>query len=421
MRTAPSLLLLLPLLAGCTSPAVDGPMPGTDPTFAFGAPVKAFEACENRFRTCFEPTIAASPDGLLFATSAIGGPVARSKDNGTTWEKLSAPAVAGGPQGAVHNDVMVQVDAKGRLYFSSLITTIQGGVVLHGIQVSRSDDQGASWPVRTYVGLPSSRHTTEGADRQWLAFGPGDVVYLQYHRIDPALVAAAPIALLAGDIRLARSDDAGRSFGDFVAASNLGGHIGGQPAVNAAGHLFVPFFEYTPSDLAAGNSKLYVAKSTDQGRTFQRTQVEVPGPSSAGDFFPIAVVDGGRVHVVWKDAQATVRLATLEPGASRWSAPSRLSGGNTSGSPWAVAGAERMHVAWTEREGDRAQIVYATVHANGTVAGKLPASPRFNVSGARPNTDFTHFALLPGEMPAVVWSNGARDIQVAVAGWHPRE
>ena len=74
-------LTLVPLtVAGCLGDrAADGSDPATMAALAFGPGVAAVEC---RYDNCYEPSVAADPQGRLFAVDGVTSDVAVSEDGG---------------------------------------------------------------------------------------------------------------------------------------------------------------------------------------------------------------------------------------------------------------------------------------------------------------------------------------------------
>ncbi|MBJ7609376.1 MAG: exo-alpha-sialidase [Candidatus Dormibacteraeota bacterium] len=122
-----------------------------------------------------EPRAAVTPDGHHFVVSNSAGTmtVYESDDGLTNWHKTSATPVG---QMNPTIDVDIIATSTGRLVVSELDF---GGV---NFRTSYSDDQGATWTASTGI-LPFSGTGAVDQDRQWLAAGPNNRVYLLFHNL----------------------------------------------------------------------------------------------------------------------------------------------------------------------------------------------------------------------------------------------
>lgn len=154
---------------------------------------------------------------------------------------------------------------------------------------SRSTDGGATFSAPLRISGGREAAPARGPS---LAAGAGGRVYLVW------TVGDDPEA----DIRLALSDDGGRSFGEPRVLFESGGHADGPKiAVDPEGILHVVYAESPAGPFQSYHVRY--ARSADGGRTFEAPK-EISGPrtrevDSAG--FPAVSVDGqGRVYVVWE-------------------------------------------------------------------------------------------------------------------------
>ena len=416
-----ALLVLSPaLLAGCIADTIPVPedaagLEGGDAGLRLLPPVAALTQCRGN---CFEPTVAAAPDGTLYVTDGIAGGIAVSRDGGATFETVPPPPMPPlTPRPAYQNDALVQVDAEGRLYFSALFTPYAYvgtfTMTLLGIQVAMSEDGGKTWAVNTFLSLSSTPQSAPvGNDRQWLAFGPGGEVYLSYKTISPVFVGGVGFLPMAGTVWLARSDDQGRTFSPFRAVTApeeaLGSLIAGAAVVDAEGRVLLPYLTFAGGD----GGRLRVGISEDGGKTFTRVDAYVPpGGKRAGTYFPVLAAGPDGVHLAWNDAAGAVLMSTSRDGGRTWSEPVAWSdpAHSVTSSPWVLARADgALDVAYFDLGEDQ---VSASIHvvrgpADGAPAHRAEAAPLVKGFKGKPaHTDFAHLAHLPGGRVATVWAD----------------
>lgn len=411
-----ALLIAPALMAGCASEApgivIGEAQPPVLPTYA---------SAETGLPECggfCEPSIAVSADGVIAALAR--GTIAVSQDEGATFELRTVPPV---PEravpGAFQNDELVQYAPDGRLYYSALLTNydfVTQSIVLDGVQVASSPDDGTTWDVNTLLSLATTpMENAVGADRQWLAFGK-DEVYLTYHEVSPILnYATGTMVMLPveDNIVVARSTDGGRTFSPFTRVFTgddaSDSFIGGRPVVDDAGRLMLAAFRYD----GQGGS-LWFVTSDDDGRTFTYEQI-----ASTGDMFPTVAVQGAQVVVAYKNMDGRIVLMQSLDGGATWD----------EGIGWTEATETAVSSPWVEpRENGDLDVVwiqeldegaYALRHTRGaqiTAETRAVVAPRFEGSpGIRANTDFAHFAHLPdGRIATIYGDQRAESVMVAI-------
>ncbi|MHB8606470.1 MAG: sialidase family protein [Thermoplasmatota archaeon] len=148
------------------------------------------------------------------------------------------------------------------------------------------------------------------ADRQWLAFGPGDKVYVAYWQSRTS------------SAWLATSSDDGASFADF---QHIAASFAGYPAVDANGTLFVPHDEagVDPTGLIqSSSSAVLVAISRDGGKSFQDAEVRRGEDTEPGGFWPVACTDDhGDIFVAWTNHAGRVLVSRSVDDGRTWSSP----------------------------------------------------------------------------------------------------
>lgn len=166
---------------------------------AFGPPVALPQADGGT-----EPRAAVTPDGHHFVVSNSGGTmtVYESDDGLTNWHKT--PTNPAG-QSVPTIDVDIIATTTGRLVASELDGA---GLNFH---TSYSDNQGATWAASTGV-LPISGTGAVDQDRQWLAAGPDNRVYLLFHNLLSGTV--------THNMYVITSTDNGATFGAPIPVTN---------------------------------------------------------------------------------------------------------------------------------------------------------------------------------------------------------
>ncbi|MHB8633865.1 MAG: sialidase family protein [Thermoplasmatota archaeon] len=413
-------LLLLVALAGCVST----PLGATPGPVRFGFDGALTIPLDCHVLGCFEPTVAADLEGRIFV-SAIGSGLAAGSAAGAFKAVASPPLPVGAPAFLFQDDVLLQVDPAGRLYYSALLEGEAGW----GVQVARSDDGAHSWAVNAWVS-PLSGTPSPGldGDRQWLGFAPSGDVYLsfaQWAQTTGTLVTYAPgVSYVPVGLWSARSTDGGRTFGTFVLVSNYLQRFekngNGPPVVDATGRLYVPFLASQPEACVAacqsvpvGAGRVAMAISDDFGASFHVVNVTVAAGPAAGGWLPEASVGPqGELFATWwawaQDHAVAMASHSRDHGAT-WSTPTvwSASGLDVTASPWIVAGpGANVTVAYFGLSGkgnvslavDRGQESGGTSHV-------VVATGLHGGAGRATNTDFAHAALLPDGRLVVAWSD----------------
>jgi hypothetical protein len=281
-----------------------------------------------------EPGLSVHGSNVYATTPGSGGAVwAYSRDDGLHWTK--GPTVKP-PAGQVHgaapgSDSDVAVGTDGTVYV--------GDLTIDGIEVSRSDDGGVTFPQQVFV------DTNLTADREWLAVdGTGDeaIVYVAWHE------------LATGTMLVKRSTDGGKTFDltptlvysqpTTTGESVRNGTSIGQISTDSHGHVYI---SYGVTRLDTTNtayvtlpiSQIVVSVSSDYGKTWHDVTAN-PGyaDSNFGNFWMATAVDsGGTVYAVYSGRQhdATdpmqVFLQASSDHGETWTAPYVVSppGGNS--------------------------------------------------------------------------------------------
>jgi hypothetical protein len=414
------------MLAGCahaptpdaspTAQETSKPSPPLTPIANVTGPIPIeATSCDN----CREPTVAVDAQGRLFVTDGSPETLGVSLDGGATFQQLPVPAVPSQVPSQGIADAILQTGPDGRLYYSALVWQVldAGGVLFQSaIHVASSADAGKTWDRNVLVESPLS------ADRQWLAFAGDGTVYLAWlHYAGRVTTAVSSVPLITG-VWVSRSDDGGLSFGAPAQATSTeteGSGLCGQPVVDSAGRLVIPYMTYgyaQDAGAAAGVPLgLRLAVSADGGRTFASRIIYQRPDGHAVGIFPSLAIHGDALALAWQDLDGHGAFMTSRDGGTTFSEPAQW-WGNASlpYSPWLLWQGNRLVVAWTEQLNDTTLAAHMAVLGNATYDALLGLghAPK----GTR-TSDFTHMALLPDGRAAVVWPDyDGHRILLAIAG-----
>ena len=173
-----------------------------------------------------------------------------SNDNGLTWE---APRQIASP-GSGQFDAQIVVDAiDRRTVYAAWLQNNKSDTV-----VARSADFGRSWSVVI------ADRTNAGTDKPILAVRGTDV-YVGYNHAQKVWVSS--------------SHDGGITFTSTNVNSNakLGWSLAGGGTVDPAGNVYFAWAGYTQNGGAKGPVNLYISKSSDSGKTWSTTLLDVSG------------------------------------------------------------------------------------------------------------------------------------------------
>jgi hypothetical protein len=243
-------------------------------------------------------------------------------------------------------DPNADFDTKGRVYQTTLpFNAFWDDSRLHPdgeIDISYSDDLGRHW-VKGNGGQPlepsnhaSARQLGHVEDKQWIAVNhiPGSP------NQDHVYAAWAVFNGSATKVRMAVSRDRGQTFDKAVTISPPS-EVGSAatfvyPMIDAAGSLFVAIVSFPPN---GDPSVIYVARSTDDGRSFGPfTAVATPSLLPTAGFPNTRFRDGivesfaasptfaGHLYLVYEDwdtavGQMDVKFTQSTDGGATWSAP----------------------------------------------------------------------------------------------------
>jgi hypothetical protein len=173
-----------------------------------------------------------------------------SNDNGATWQLPRQIT----PPGTAQFDAQIVVDpADRRTVYAAWLQNDKSDTI-----VAKSADFGQSWSL-----VVADRGTSE-ADKPVLAVR-GQDVYVGFER--------------ARKMRVAASHDGGVSFisTDIFAGVRLAGAMAGGATVDPAGNAYFAWVAYAQNAAVKGRVNLYTIKSSDGGKTWTFTPLDVSG------------------------------------------------------------------------------------------------------------------------------------------------
>lgn len=228
---------------------------------------------------------------------------------------MGLPGTNAGPHGPGQgfSDPTFAKDAAGNIYHSELY--------LAQASVSKSSDDGRTW----LQGNPAGSHMPI-VDRQWLAAGAEDTVYLSFNQIPTGHV-------------VMKSTDGGLTFPDHT-------YVDG-----GAGPLYVDEETGTVYEHGFDDGRYSVHVSTDGAASFDRYTI-AEGRQFSGIFADLALDEAGNVYATWQEANPrggqSVYVAASTDQGQTWTSPERVSPVNGSYIwPRVTAGDEgRVFVTW---------------------------------------------------------------------------
>lgn len=325
----------------------------------------------------WEPVLAADAHGHIYILFPQYGPVPQcpgciqptmvlmtSNDNGVSWDSPRPLLTSTAGQ----FDAQIKVDPQdGQTLYASWM---QGK---HDIVVARSQDFGRFW----YFTIAEHSSDTE-IDKPVLAVR-GPSVYVSFNHEQTLSVAA--------------SHDYAQGFSSTVLnpVADPGWSLAAGATVDPVGNVYYSWTAYPPTDLLKRPAQVFVSRSTDGGRTWSMTSLDVsraaPGCSaqlcSAGFLasqMSLASDDAGVIYVVWNSGSVTggaqrIYFSSSTNAGASWSAKANISNapfGVEHCFPVITAGAAGdVRVAWmdTRRIDSENHPVWNTFYRTSTSGG----------------------------------------------------
>jgi hypothetical protein len=248
-------------------------------------------------------------------------------------------------------DPNVDFDTKGRVYQTVLpFNSFFDATKLHPdgeIDVSYSDDMGRTW-VKGNGGVPleppnnaSAKQAGHVEDKQWIAVNHIVGSPFQDHVYAAWAVFNGSSAGGGIKVRMAVSRDRGQTFDKAVTItppSQVGaGATFVYPEIDAAGDVYVAVVSFPPANKKG--STIYVARSTDDGRSFGPFVPVAPVTIPPGEVYPntrfrsgiaesfaASPTYAGHLYLTYEDwdsvaGQADVKFTQSTDGGQTWSTP----------------------------------------------------------------------------------------------------
>jgi hypothetical protein len=326
-----------------------------------------------------------------------------SSDGGLTWTNGLIPMTGALGNFQDASDPAVSFSENGTLYYSGVAFDVnfRTNMPFDGtIFVSKSTDDGSSFPQTTIVASGSTRIGGIFNDKPWVGVDEttglfAGRVYVSWTRFTSSTTS---------DIIVAYSGDGGRSFPSTVKVSNSLLNQGSVPVVGSDGTLYVVW-----NDLS--NSQIMEAKSTNGGASFYSpvvvsTYVPLPRSHLANSLFrvnsfPTAAADdtNGNAYVAWADygnGYAVILSSRSLDGGVTWSKPIRVNDDTTTNDhffPWMAVSHGLLSIVFYDRRLDPKNHLVDAFYAESADSG-ASFSPNVRVTDASFNPD------------AIIFSNG---------------
>ena len=285
-----------------------------------------------------EPSIAINlQDTNNIVAASILDKVYTTKDGGKTWTKESLKSSYG-----VYGDPAVISSADGCFYYFHLSDPSgkgwQGEEILDRMVVQKSKNGGTSWNNGYSIGL----NHPKDQDKEWPAINhKNGNIYLTWTQFDKY---GSKETSDKSNILFSKSTEGGKNWSAPIAINELQGDCidddktveGAVPTVGPEGEIYVAW---------SYNNKIYFDRSTDEGKTWLKKDVEVanqvggwaldiPGINRCNGM-PITICDvsnspyNGTIYVNYADQSngeddTDIWLVKSTDKGSTWSAPKRV-------------------------------------------------------------------------------------------------
>lgn len=296
-------------------------------------------------------------------------------------------------------------DGDGRLWIASKAAGEGGDHVV----LRHSEDEGRSWSGPITVNARAEAVSADGENRPKLAFGPRGALYVAWTH--------PTSARFTGDVRLARSEDGGRTWSAPVNVHRDAQRITHRfesMIVDGEGTLWVAWIDKRDAgrgDPAEGGAAVYTARSADGGRHWEGDRKLAPSSCECCRI-ALALDRDGRPLALWRHVfpgserdHALARLDDPEPRAYRRATFDRWSveACPHHGPGLAVAPDGTLHSVWFDQVAGESRVFYGRL-----VAGQARDGTRDRVDGQRalPDARAEHADIVvAGERVWVAWKS----------------
>ncbi|MDP5228004.1 MULTISPECIES: sialidase family protein [Arthrobacter] len=294
--------------SGCRAPQNETTI-AVDPTDPLHLVVGA-----NDYRVCCDSIARNDGTGWVYV----------SWDGGVTWRNTQVPGLTAetGGSGAFASvdsagDPALSFAPDGTLYYANIVFNRSSAA--SGVAVSVSHDGGLSWGRPSMVSYVSAANFFN--DKEWIAAGPNGQVVVTWTKF---LQGKQGLSYLSSPIVAAYSSDGGHSWNRQGSAVSDPAHPynqGSRPMYGPDGTLYVAYEGSQPSTGYQTDAQV-IARSTDNGRTFQNVEVgrvyddldcypmfggsqTLSGEQFRMNSFPAFSVDPltGNLAIAWNDDQ----------------------------------------------------------------------------------------------------------------------